>query len=1295
MPFSRYQIRNEFSLADPELYKSADKDDPEALLEGVAMAGLVGVLRQLGDLAEFAAEIFHGLHEEVMATAARGHGLLTRVQQVESDLPLIERAFLSQTGHSAFFSSSGISWHPNLLADQNLITTGDLPRFVMDSYEECRGPPRLFLLDKFDVAGAGACLKRYTDPSFFKVEVSSYEMMNAEAQRDKKIRKIKKKGPRWKNGDTPEVFQPSHVKLHQLLLEERVQNGASEPARRVKIKKREIKFPFDTETGKGYMEKLLNSPPEDKLVHEVKTVNSTLHLPTDGPEEAEPETRQVKMAPLHVPTNESEEPELETLEVKMVNSSLDVIEEKHIPVEENKENGIEDVCQSDDVASEADNYMDALATMESEVETDVDFRAASSDPLIKQDAFSDSNLEKLPKSQFVDSQSASDDASSTVKNKVASFSCSDSDSTATSPNNTSPHHINSPHAFATTEIPFRPRVLPTQVTDSCNEASDNADLLVDQETLFKDSNSKESDLSEISSNNFVDVNIPTKKGEIENDQDIITSSIEEDDMSGFTLVNSQAEEKSFGPSLDQVDICDADVIESKSVPTEARASYSNEDETELKDKETVSVDSESQSEKVAVCDPDEGTFRDDNHFILEDEKELNERKAESYCSETKYSSSVPDGFESNVVKDLSTSEEPAENRWVVNGFGVVHNSDESVEKEFAEESVISPELDSILSESDDHSDVGFLDSIHSNGSQNDKDKPSTAMIESDEKKEFSEESVTTAEFISILSASNDDSNNQVLDSIGDENENDDIPEKDSLESGELKESSVESDSIPSVCNGHLDIHFHDILPEDGDENDVNDRERKSIESGGEKESGKETVLSPGSDSIPSAYNDHPNIQNLDSTHKNGRENNGDNPEKDSIESSEKELSKEPVIHLDSDSVPSAFSDHSNIQFHDTILNNRNETDTESNESGAKKESSEESVISPESDSIQESYDHSNVRDETVFVTETNDQNGLEIRSPDVEFQSNTQFLDCGPDLAELAKAQESKPSSIDQDGQIDKLEAASFISNNSVSIEDKADQLETVESYNHVNQHPVESSVVDLLLPKLAPVNMEEMPPLPPLPPMQWRMGRFQNSSLSSIPGGSQDDISHFPPAFPQIETHSSMNQNEIVGSETSEHDYEVNKMKFSEEIVSQPTINGKASQNDTVSEPEIIRLSSTSSLPSGDNEMPNGIRPMKIQRPRTPLIDAVATHDKNKLRKVTERAIPLFPKEEEKDTFLEQIRAKSFNLKPAAPSRPIIQHGPTTNLRVAAILEKANAIRQAFAGSDDDEDDNDSWSDS
>ncbi|KAL2479386.1 Protein SCAR2 [Abeliophyllum distichum] len=107
MPMMRYEIRNEYSLADPEVYRAAEKDDPDALLEGVAMAGLVGVLRQLGDLAEFAAEIFHALHEEVMTTASRGHSLMIRVKQLEAEVPFVERAFLSRTDHSSFFYNAG------------------------------------------------------------------------------------------------------------------------------------------------------------------------------------------------------------------------------------------------------------------------------------------------------------------------------------------------------------------------------------------------------------------------------------------------------------------------------------------------------------------------------------------------------------------------------------------------------------------------------------------------------------------------------------------------------------------------------------------------------------------------------------------------------------------------------------------------------------------------------------------------------------------------------------------------------------------------------------------------------------------------------------------------------------------------------------------------------------------------------------------------------------------------------------------------------------------------------------
>lgn len=44
---------------------------------------------------------------------------------------------------------------------------------------------------RFDVAGAGACLKRYTDPSFFKVETVPDNIPTVEVQREKKVRKTK------------------------------------------------------------------------------------------------------------------------------------------------------------------------------------------------------------------------------------------------------------------------------------------------------------------------------------------------------------------------------------------------------------------------------------------------------------------------------------------------------------------------------------------------------------------------------------------------------------------------------------------------------------------------------------------------------------------------------------------------------------------------------------------------------------------------------------------------------------------------------------------------------------------------------------------------------------------------------------------------------------------------------------------------------------------------------------------------------------------------------------------------
>ena len=49
---------------------------------------------------------------------------------------------------SSYFAGS--EWHPRIRTEQNHFIYHDLPRFMMDAYEECRDPPQLHLLDKYD-----------------------------------------------------------------------------------------------------------------------------------------------------------------------------------------------------------------------------------------------------------------------------------------------------------------------------------------------------------------------------------------------------------------------------------------------------------------------------------------------------------------------------------------------------------------------------------------------------------------------------------------------------------------------------------------------------------------------------------------------------------------------------------------------------------------------------------------------------------------------------------------------------------------------------------------------------------------------------------------------------------------------------------------------------------------------------------------------------------------------------------------------------------------------------------------
>ncbi|KAL9233989.1 hypothetical protein vseg_008916 [Gypsophila vaccaria] len=205
MPLGRFKVRNEYGLGAKELYKNGcEFEDTKVVVDGVAVAGLVGLLRQLGDLTLFAAEVFHGLQEQVASTVCRSRKLVTRVQHVEAALPSLEKAILSQTNHIHFAYSPGSEWHPHIKNEQNHFICDDLPPFIMDSYEECLEPPRLQLLDRFDPRGPGSCSNRYSDPTFFRrASSSSVASTRNKSQRDIKARKIKRRKPWQRSGQFP------------------------------------------------------------------------------------------------------------------------------------------------------------------------------------------------------------------------------------------------------------------------------------------------------------------------------------------------------------------------------------------------------------------------------------------------------------------------------------------------------------------------------------------------------------------------------------------------------------------------------------------------------------------------------------------------------------------------------------------------------------------------------------------------------------------------------------------------------------------------------------------------------------------------------------------------------------------------------------------------------------------------------------------------------------------------------------------------------------------------------------
>ncbi|KAI3964698.1 hypothetical protein MKW92_007868 [Papaver armeniacum] len=437
MPLVRYEVKNEYGLGSEEMYRrrgGVSDEDPKAILEGLAVAGLVGILRQLGDLAEFASEIFHDLQEEVMVTAARSHKMIARIQNLEASIPPIEKAILAQKSHIHFAYIDGTEWHPKIQTRKNQIVYSYLPRFIMDTYEECRDPPDFHALDKFDKGGPGSCVRRYSDPSYFKRALANSEMLsNVKGQREKKAQKSRRKVTRVRKGEvsysvsasgrcqseSPSSYSESSAAETNSTVNMRSKSELGNPSKYFDPRIMEVRSTSLNLGNKlGYHEYVFDGSSsnqhEDQEDNELSSPRSNLQ--TDGTgsilaeerEKAEyyddlssrsslaPSVRKSSsvtwdekieiMKPMHQKLHGLRINEKKASNALPLRSDLIKLE-KRSPTRSdigavrtlsdffNISGSVFYDNESDELESEADSYVDALNTMESEIETDLDCQA--------------------------------------------------------------------------------------------------------------------------------------------------------------------------------------------------------------------------------------------------------------------------------------------------------------------------------------------------------------------------------------------------------------------------------------------------------------------------------------------------------------------------------------------------------------------------------------------------------------------------------------------------------------------------------------------------------------------------------------------------------------------------------------------------------------------------------------------------------------------------------------------------------------------------------------------------------
>lgn len=183
MGFSERIVESPTALSPVSIETGTEK---QKILPTINHATRCGLMEQMALLFSFSTKLFEGLVEDATKTSERIKSITQRVDVLVDQVPQTQH-FVQTIDPSVTFGYQRLEYNNEQQEDQQLFSPQTLPLSVKDSWDRCKPPPNLALLDVFDPSSS--CLKKYTNPNFF-IEQWAEEMVRPLSTKKKKKKSL-------------------------------------------------------------------------------------------------------------------------------------------------------------------------------------------------------------------------------------------------------------------------------------------------------------------------------------------------------------------------------------------------------------------------------------------------------------------------------------------------------------------------------------------------------------------------------------------------------------------------------------------------------------------------------------------------------------------------------------------------------------------------------------------------------------------------------------------------------------------------------------------------------------------------------------------------------------------------------------------------------------------------------------------------------------------------------------------------------------------------------------------------